>query len=154
MQLATHKAIARSRLTQSAFGKPSHALPRRPRSAGRTRSPTGISQKREFSEYPLETIGYFALKMPKVGVWRPAVNSQKPAIGGPFCEHQGRFGGARHWLAGAGGFEPRYDELESDALACPRRAAEPHFVEIYMPFETLEFREPYRNRRVQSFGDK
>jgi hypothetical protein len=57
-------------------------------------------------------------------------------------------------LAGAGGFEPRYGELESDALGCPRGAAEPLFIEIYRPFETLDFREPYRIRGVQSFGDK
>jgi hypothetical protein len=31
------------------------------------------------------------------------------------------------WLAGAGGFEPRYGELDSDALACPRGVAEPIF---------------------------
>ena len=49
-------------------------------------------------------------------------------------------------------FEPRYGELESDALACPRGAVEPLFVEIHRPFETLEFREPYRG--VQSCGDK
>src|SRR5260370_26748593 len=45
-------------------------------------------------------------------------------------------------------------KLESDALACPRGAAEPLFVEIHRPFETLEFREPYRIPGVQSFGDK
>lgn len=45
-------------------------------------------------------------------------------------------------------------KLESDALACPRGAAEPLFVEIHRPFETLEFRKPYRIRGVQSFGDK
>jgi hypothetical protein len=45
-------------------------------------------------------------------------------------------------------------KLESDALACPRGAADPLFVEIHRPFETLEFRKPYRIRVVQSFGDK
>jgi hypothetical protein len=43
---------------------------------------------------------------------------------------------------------------KSDALACPRGAAEPLFMGIHKPFETLEFREPYRIRGVQSFGDK
>jgi hypothetical protein len=43
---------------------------------------------------------------------------------------------------------------KSDAVACPRGAAEPHFTTIYKPLETFEFREPYRIRRVQSSGDK
>ena len=51
-------------------------------------------------------------------------------------------------------FEPRYGELELNALACPRGAAESLFVKIHRPFKTLEFREPYRIRGVQSFGDK
>jgi hypothetical protein len=59
-----------------------------------------------------------------------------------------------HCLAGAGGFEPRYGELESNALVRPRGAAEPLFVEIHKSFETLEFREPYRICGVQSFGEK
>jgi len=92
--------------------------------------------------------------MANIGAQRLVANSQKPAIGGPFSERQGHFLRAPDWLAGAGGFEPRYGELESDALACPRGAAEPLFVEIHRPFETLEFREPYRIRRVRSFGDK
>ena len=57
-------------------------------------------------------------------------------------------------LAGAGVFEPRYGELESDALACPRGAAEPLFVEIHNSLETFGFREPYRICGVQSFGEK
>jgi len=57
------------------------------------------------------------------------------------------------WLAGAGGFEPRYGELDSDALACPRGVAEPPF-EIHKAFETLEFPEPYRICGVQRFGEK
>jgi hypothetical protein len=43
---------------------------------------------------------------------------------------------------------------KSDALACPKGAAEPRFVNIHKPLETFEFREPYRIRRVQSFGEK
>jgi hypothetical protein len=43
---------------------------------------------------------------------------------------------------------------KSDALACLRGAAEPHFVRIHKPLETFEFREPYRIRRVQNFGEK
>jgi hypothetical protein len=34
------------------------------------------------------------------------------------------------------------------------RSRRTSFVEIHRPFETLEFREPYRIRGVQSFGDK
>jgi len=63
----------------------------RPRSADRTQSPAAVSQKREFSKCLLETIGYFAPQMPKFGTWRPPANSQKAAIGGPFCEYQRHF---------------------------------------------------------------
>jgi hypothetical protein len=66
-------------------------LRNRPRSADRTRSPAVVSQKREFLKYLLETIGYFALRMPKIGGWRPVANLRKPAICGPLCEYQGRF---------------------------------------------------------------
>src|SRR5258706_3277399 len=52
------------------------ALQTRPRSADRTRSPAGVSQKREFFKYPPETIGYFPPELPKFGVWRPITNSQ------------------------------------------------------------------------------
>jgi hypothetical protein len=43
---------------------------------------------------------------------------------------------------------------KSDALACPRGAAEVVFVEKHKSFGTFEFREPYRIRRVQSSGEK
>jgi hypothetical protein len=36
-------------------------------------------------------MGYFALRMPKIGAWRLVDNSQKPAIGGLFCEYQRHF---------------------------------------------------------------
>jgi hypothetical protein len=70
------------------------------RSADRTESPAAVSQKREFSKCPPETIGYFGLRMPKNGAWRLVANSQKPAIGGPFCERPGRFIWTPYWLAG------------------------------------------------------
>jgi hypothetical protein len=92
--------------------------------------------------------------MPKIGAWRLVANSQKPAIGGPFCEYQGHVLWAPDCLAGAGGFELQYGELESDALACPRRGPKTPFVEIRRPLEMLEFREPYRIGGVQSFGDE
>jgi len=38
--------------------------------------------------------------MPKIGAWRPLANSQKPAIGGPFCQYQAHFLWAPHCLAG------------------------------------------------------
>ena len=85
---------------------------RRPRSVDRTRSLVAVSQKREYFKYSPETIGYFALRMPKIGAWRLAANSQRPAIGGPFCEYNGHFLRASDCLAGAGGFEPRYGEFE------------------------------------------
>jgi len=72
-----------------------------------------------------------------------------------------RIAKARHWrafkaplLLGRWGLEPRCGKLESDALAYPRVAAEPLFVEIHGPFETLDFREPYQTREVQSFRDR
>jgi hypothetical protein len=126
----------------------------RPLGVNRTRSPAAVSQKREFFKCPPETIGYFVLRMPRIGARRPVGSSQKPAIGGPFCEYQVHFLRAPDCLAGAGGFELRYGELESDALAYPRGAAEPRFVEIRKSFETLEFRKPYRICGVQSFGEK
>jgi hypothetical protein len=43
---------------------------------------------------------------------------------------------------------------KADALACPRGFAEPHFIRINKLLETLEFREPYRIRGVQSLRDK
>ncbi len=59
-----------------------------------------VSQKREVFKCPPETIGYFAQKMPKIVAWRLVANSQKPAIGGPFCEYQGHFLRAPDCLAG------------------------------------------------------
>src|SRR5450631_476086 len=43
---------------------------------------------------------------------------------------------------------------KSDALDCPRGAAEAVFVEKHKSFETFEFREPYQICGVQSFGEK
>ena len=43
---------------------------------------------------------------------------------------------------------------KSDALACPREAAEPPSAEVHKLLQTFEFREPYRRERVQSFGEK
>ena len=72
----------------------------------------------------------------------------------PILALLGKPGRTPDWLAEAGGFELRYGELETDALACPRGAAESHCLETHRSFETLEFREPYRIRGVQSLGDK
>lgn len=38
-------------------------------------------------------------------------------------------------------------------LAHPRGLAEPHFIKFHKSLETLQFREPYRNQGVQSFGE-
>src|ERR1700693_1300199 len=46
------------------------------------------------------TISYFALRMPKIEAWRLAANSQRPAIGGLFCEYHGHFLRASDCLAG------------------------------------------------------
>ena len=56
-------------------------IPHRPRSTDRTQSPVAVSQKREYFKHPPETIGIFASEVCEVGVWRPAANSKKPAIG-------------------------------------------------------------------------
>ena len=77
-------------------------LPARPRSADRTRSQAAVSRKREYFKCLPETGGYFALTMPKIGAWRLVANSQKPAIGGPFCEYQGHVLWAPDCLAVAG----------------------------------------------------
>src|ERR1700704_20163 len=42
---------------------------------------------------------------------------------------------------------------KSDALACPRGAAEPLFAELHKSLETFGFREPYRIGGVQSSGE-
>jgi hypothetical protein len=60
-----------------------------PRSADRTRSPASVSGKREFFKREPETIAKLAERMPQIGAWRPEANSQKPAIGRPFCEYLG-----------------------------------------------------------------
>jgi hypothetical protein len=82
------------------------ALQARPRSADRTRSPAAVSQKREFFKCQPETIGHFALRMPKIGAWRLVANSQKPAISGPFCKYQRYYLQAPNCVAEARGFEP------------------------------------------------
>ena len=46
--------------------------------------------KREYFKCPPETIGYFALELAEFGVWRPTVNSQKPAIGRHFLIAEGK----------------------------------------------------------------
>jgi hypothetical protein len=34
-----------------------------------------------------EIFGIFAAKVAKYGVWRPVAKSQKPAVGGHFCDY-------------------------------------------------------------------
>jgi hypothetical protein len=58
----------------------------RPRSVDRTRSPIGVSQKREYFKYQPETIDDFALRLSKFGVQRRSTNLQKAAIGGHFSD--------------------------------------------------------------------
>jgi hypothetical protein len=126
----------------------------RPCSADRAQSLARVSRKREYSALLPETFGNFSLQFQELGLRRLTPKSRKPAISGLFSHYRPDILGAPHCLAGAGGFEPRYGDLDSDALACPRGVAEPLFVDIHRPFETLEFREPYRIRGVQSFRDK
>jgi hypothetical protein len=49
-------------------GKSHDPMPHRPRSVDRTRSPIGVSQKREYFKYQPETIDDFAPKLFKLGV--------------------------------------------------------------------------------------
>src|SRR6266566_8162224 len=58
------------------------ALPRPPRSADRARSLARVSKKREYFKCRPETIGDFAPKLLKLGVWRRTANLEKAAIGG------------------------------------------------------------------------
>jgi hypothetical protein len=67
------------------------ALQAPPSGADQTRSPTEVSQKREFFKHEPETIAKLGERMPQIGAWRLEVNSQKPANGGPFCEDQEPF---------------------------------------------------------------
>ena len=97
------------------------ALPTRPRSADRTRSPAPVSRKREYFKYPPETIGDFAPGDPNSGARRPIGNSQKPAIGGPLWHCRGQSLRAPDWLAGAGGFEPPYGGIKIHCLTTWRR---------------------------------
>jgi predicted HTH transcriptional regulator len=63
-------------------------------------------------------------------------------------------GRTREWVAGRKDSSLNVAISKSDALAYPRPATELHLVRIHKPLETLEFREPYRIRRVQSSGEK
>src|SRR5439155_24269957 len=58
------------------------ALRRTPRSADRARSLARVSQKREYFQRGLETIGDFALRLCKLGVQIQTANLQKAAISG------------------------------------------------------------------------
>jgi hypothetical protein len=57
------------------------------------------------------------------------------------------------WLGGREDSNLDMANSKPDALACPRGFAEPHFIGIHKQLETLEFREPYRIRGVQSSGE-
>src|SRR6266702_4568676 len=57
-------------------------LPGPPRSADRARSLARVSKKREYFKCRPETIGDFAPKLFKFGVWRRTANLEKAAIGG------------------------------------------------------------------------
>jgi hypothetical protein len=61
------------------------ALPQRPCSADRTRSPARVSAKREYFKYLPETSSNFALRLRKSGDQRLNLNHEKPAIGGHIC---------------------------------------------------------------------
>ena len=84
----------------------------RPRSADRTWSPIGVSQKREYFKYQPETIDDFALRLSEFGVQRWTTNLQKAAIGGHFSDLYVNNLQLPDWLAGAGGFEPPYGGIK------------------------------------------
>jgi hypothetical protein len=126
----------------------------RPRSADRTQSPVAVSQKREYFNYPRETISDFSLEAAKWGPGdRPPIRKSPPLAG-----ISGTPGGnismrRTGWLRQQ---DSNLDmaSLKSDALACPRGTSERHFIRIHKPLETFEFRKPYRIGRVQSSGEK
>src|SRR5260370_824141 len=61
--------------------------------------PAAVHQKRKYFNYSRETIGYFLLRMPKIGAWRLVVNSKKPAISGLSASIKGTFSERRTgWL--------------------------------------------------------
>jgi hypothetical protein len=90
----------------------------------------------------------FAERLPKIRAGRPGASSQKPAVRGLSATVKAVFSDRRTaWLG-------REDSnSKPDALACPRGFAELHFIGIHKQLETLEFREPYRIRGVQSSGE-
>jgi hypothetical protein len=123
-------------------------------SRDRTQSARTVSAKREYSPTWPETFTDGRPAIADLGVQRRSRTREKTAFPAPFflfpvsLEERGTA-----WLG-------RKDSnlymaiLKSDALACPRGAAEPHFVRIHKPLEKLKFREPYRIGGVQSSGEK
>src|ERR1700732_2842908 len=79
-----------------------NTLQTRPRGADRTRSPAGVSRKREYFKYLPETIDDFALRLSKFGVQRRSTNLQKAPIGGHFSDLYVHNLQLPAWLAGAG----------------------------------------------------
>jgi hypothetical protein len=69
-------------------------------SADRTLSPPPVSRKREYSRWCLETFGEFGLALANLRVQRLGIESQKPAIGGPFCRCQRLLLRAPDYVAG------------------------------------------------------
>src|SRR5882724_7488058 len=65
----------------------------------------------------------------------------------------GKPGKTQECVAGAAGIEPRYGDFESGCSCLPERICRTPFIRIHKPLETLEFREPYRIRGVQSSGE-
>jgi hypothetical protein len=87
-------------------------MPPRPRSVDRTRSPIGVSQKREYFKYQPETIDDFALRLSEFGVQRRSTNLQNAAIGGHFSDLWVYNLQLSDWLADLGGFEPPHSQMK------------------------------------------
>jgi hypothetical protein len=69
-------------IARSGWRPQQKALPERPRSADRTRSPAAVSRKREYFKYLPETIDDFAPTAASFGAWRPTAESESPPLAG------------------------------------------------------------------------
>jgi hypothetical protein len=122
------------------------------RSRDRTICPPLVSAKREYFRTRPETFADFHLKNLPPSVQRKS-NARKAQI----CSLCARLSwtSAERMNAWAGaGDRTSIWRIGFGYLACPRGAAESLFVESHRPFKSSEFREPYRIRGVQSFGDE
>jgi hypothetical protein len=131
-----------------------NSLPPPPSSGDRTSLSQSSPRKREFLRFGLETCSRFSLRLPFLGDWRLGTNAQKAYKMRQFRRVRAYSFWLREcWL---GREDSNRDMASWIRMLSPVReeSQNPFFVEVHRPFETLEFRAPYRIRGVQSFGDK